>query len=311
MAENLAGAAIFRRQHLGSEPDRRRTPARGNDLLEPRECAAANEQDIGGVDLQELLLRMLAAALRRHRGHRALHDLQQGLLHALARDVAGDRRVVGLAADLVDLVDIDNAALRALDIIVGRLQELQDDVLDVLADIAGLGQRRRVRHRERHVENPRQRLRQQRLARTGRSDQQNVGLRQFDVVVLGLVIEPLVVIVDGDREHLLGVALADHVIVENLADFLRSRNPVAGLHKRGLVLLANDIHAEFDAFIADEYGGARNQFPDFVLALAAEGAVQRVLGVAGANLTHSCLRPPFDPVRSIALFRDLPAQSSR
>src|SRR6202047_4047161 len=78
-------------------------------------------------------------------------------------------------------------------IIVGRLQQFQDDVLYVLADIAGFGQRRRIRHRERHVENPRQRLRQQRLARTGRTDQKDVRLSKFDVVVLSLVIEPLVV----------------------------------------------------------------------------------------------------------------------
>ena len=238
---------------------------------------------------------MLAAALRRHRGNGAFHDLQQRLLHALARHVAGDRGIVGLAADLVDFVDIDDAALRALDIVVGRLQQLQDDVLDVLADIAGFGQRRRIRHRERHVENPRQRLRQQRLARTGRTDQQDVGLRQFDVVVLGLVVEPLVVIVDGDRQHLLGMALADDVVIENLADFLRRRNPVARLHQRGLVLLADDIHAEFNAFVADEYGWARDQLADFVLALATERAIQRVLGVARADLTHSYLRPPFDP----------------
>src|SRR5262249_50103739 len=102
--------------------DRGRTAAGGNDLLQPREGAAADEQDVGGVDLQELLLRMLAAALRRHGSYRAFHDLQERLLHAFARYVAGDRRVVGLAADLVDLVDIDDAALGALDIVVGRLQ---------------------------------------------------------------------------------------------------------------------------------------------------------------------------------------------
>src|SRR5919109_182742 len=76
---------------------------------------------------------MLATALRRHRGDGAFHDLQQGLLHALARHVAGDRGVVRLAADLVDFVDIDDAALRALDVVVGRLQELQDDIFHVLA----------------------------------------------------------------------------------------------------------------------------------------------------------------------------------
>ena len=47
------------------------------------------------------------------------------------------------------------------------------------------------------------------------------------VVVLGLVVEPLVVIVDSDRQHLLGMALADHVIVQHIADFLRGRNAVA------------------------------------------------------------------------------------
>src|SRR5204862_2209075 len=85
-------------------------PALRYDLLEARERAAADEQNVGGVDLQELLLRMLAPTLRRHRGDGAFHDLEQGLLHALARDVAGDRGVVGLAADLVDLVDVDDAA---------------------------------------------------------------------------------------------------------------------------------------------------------------------------------------------------------
>ena len=68
----------------------------GDDLLEAREGAAADEQDVGRVDLEEFLLRMLAAALRRNRGGRAFHQLEQRLLHALARDVAGDRRLSDL-----------------------------------------------------------------------------------------------------------------------------------------------------------------------------------------------------------------------
>src|SRR6267142_2633798 len=252
VTEDFAGAAVFRRQYLGRKADRGRTAARGDDLLQAREGAAADEQDVGGVDLQEFLLRMLAAALRRHGGDRAFHDLQQRLLHALTRHVAGDRRIVRLAADLVDFVDIDDATLRALDIVVGRLQQLEDDVLDVLADVAGFGQRRRIRHREGHVEDARERLRQQRLARAGRPDQQDVGLGELDVLVLGLVVEPLVVIVDRDREHLLGVILADHVVVQDLADFLRGRDAVARLHQRGLVLLADDVHAQLDALVADE-----------------------------------------------------------
>src|SRR3712207_8719160 len=52
--------------------------------------------------------------------------------------------LVGLAADLVDLVDIDDAALRPLHIVVGGLQQLEDDVLHILADIAGRSEERRV-----------------------------------------------------------------------------------------------------------------------------------------------------------------------
>ena len=125
---------------------------------------------------------MLAAALRRHVGDGALEDLEQGLLHALAADVAGDRGVVGLARDLVDLVDVDDAALGAVDVEVGGLEEPQQDVLDVLTDVAGLGQRGGVGDAEGHVEHARQRLRQQRLARAGGAHQQHVGLLDLDLV---------------------------------------------------------------------------------------------------------------------------------
>ena len=118
-------------------------------------------------------------------GDRAFDQLQQRLLHALARHVARDRRVVALARDLVDLVDVDDAALRLLDVVVALLQQLLDDVLDVLADVAGFGQRGRVGDHERHVEQPRERLREQRLAGAGRADQQDVRLGELDLVVLG------------------------------------------------------------------------------------------------------------------------------
>jgi hypothetical protein len=116
------------------------------------------------------------------------------------------------------------------------LQQLEDDLLDVLADIAGFGERGRIRHREGHVEDTRERLRQQRLAGAGRADQQDVRLRELDVVVLGLVVETLVVIVDRDREHLLGVILTYHIIVKNFAYFLNCFWPKAegGDNAKGL-----------------------------------------------------------------------------
>ena len=156
---------------------------------------------------------MLAATLGRHGSNGAFHDLEQSLLHAFARHVAGDGRVVGLAADLVDFVDIDDAALGAFDIVVGSLQQLEDDVLDVFAHVTRFGQGGGVGHGERHVQDAGQCLGQQRLAAAGGTDQHDVGLGQLDVAILAGRIDALVVVVDGDRQHLLGVALADDVIV--------------------------------------------------------------------------------------------------
>ena len=102
-----------------------------------------------GVHLDVLLLGVLAAALRRDVGDGAFEHLQQGLLHALAGDVAGDRDVVAGLADLVDLVDVDDAALGGFEVEVGGVQQLQQDVLDVLADVAGLGERGGVADGER------------------------------------------------------------------------------------------------------------------------------------------------------------------
>src|SRR5690349_16708172 len=105
---------------LGAEPI-------ADDLLEPLECAAADEQDVAGVDLNEVLVRVLAPTLRWDVRDRTLDDLQERLLNTFARDVARDRRVVALAGDLVDLVDVDDPALSALDVEVGGLDQAQQD----------------------------------------------------------------------------------------------------------------------------------------------------------------------------------------
>lgn len=90
----LALAAL----HLGAEADAADVGGTGLDhLVQPGERAAADEQDVLGVHLQEFLLRMLAPALRRNACHGAFDQLQQGLLHAFAGHIAGDRRVLALA----------------------------------------------------------------------------------------------------------------------------------------------------------------------------------------------------------------------
>ena len=53
---------------------------------------------------------------------------------------------------------------------IGRCDELEQDVLHVLAHVARLGERGGVRDGEGHLQRARQRLRQQRLARARGAD---------------------------------------------------------------------------------------------------------------------------------------------
>ena len=76
--------------------------------------AAADKEDIFGVYLNELLIRVLSAALRGNIGNRTLKYLEQRLLNALARNVAGDGAVLAAAGYLIYFVDIDYSALRTL-----------------------------------------------------------------------------------------------------------------------------------------------------------------------------------------------------
>ena len=203
-----------------------------DDFFEADERAAADEQDAAGVDADVLLLRMLAPALGRDVADGAFENFQQRLLDAFAGNVAREGNVFGLAGDLVDLVDVDNTLLRPLHVEVRVLKEPQDDVLDVFADVAGFSERGGIGDGKGHVEAAGQRAGQQRLARAGIADEQDVALLNLDVAafasgpfllafVHGLGENALVVVVNGHGESLLGVLLADAVGVELFLDFDR------------------------------------------------------------------------------------------
>ena len=139
------------------------------------------------------------------------------------------------------------------------MQQLLDDVLDILADVTCLGQRRRVCDRKWNIQKPCQSLGEQRLAATGRANQEDVAFRQFDVVfaaIAGIVFKTFVVVVDGHGQHFLRTLLADHVLVENRLDILRLRQRVLAGIASILKLFADDVVTEFYAFVADEYRGS-------------------------------------------------------
>src|SRR5712691_2912246 len=132
---------FFIRLFAAAEAERLFPDASSNNLFQTYEGSAAYKEDIGGVDRSKFLVRMLASALRRNISNRSFQNLQQSLLHAFAGDIASNGRILVLAADLVDLIDIDDAGLSAAYIALGSLQQFEDDVLDVLAHITSFGER--------------------------------------------------------------------------------------------------------------------------------------------------------------------------
>ena len=172
---------ILEAAHFGAEADAGALRTLADDLFQSVERAAADEEYVRRVDLDEVLVRVLAAALRWDRCVRPLDQLEERLLNPFARHVARYRRVVALARDLVDR-HVDDPTLRLVDVVVTVLQQLLDHVLDVLSDVTGLGERRGVGDDERHVQEPGECLREQRLARTRRGPTS----RMFDFADLSL-----------------------------------------------------------------------------------------------------------------------------
>src|SRR5207244_9538477 len=122
-------------------------------------------------------------------------------------------------------------------------------------------------------------LGEERLARPGRSDEEDVRLLELDLIDRRTGIDPLVVVVNRDREDLLGPILADDVLIEGERDLAR----VGELRRRRLRLrlvehlLLDDLLAEVDALVADIDALARDQLADLFLALPTERAAVRDL----------------------------------
>ena len=111
------------------------------------------------------------------------------------------------------------------DLVVTVLQELLNDVLNILADIARFGQRGRICNDEGHIKQTGQGLGQQSLARAGRPDEQNIALGELYFILFGsgrraLVAQPLVVVVNRNRKRSLGPNLTDNILIKDREDFV-------------------------------------------------------------------------------------------
>ena len=241
---------------LQLEADHLVAEAAGNDLWQAREGPTADEQDVLGVDLNVLLLGVLATTARRHVGDGAFNQLQEGLLDAFAGHIAGDRDITRGPGDFVDFIDVDDARLGPLDVVIGVLKQADDQVFDVLTDVARLGQRGRIANGEGHIEKLGQTAGDRRLAAARGAEHQDVGFLQLDGIGPGrlLVAQAFVVVVDRNGDGPLRLILADDVLIEVALNLDRGHVGQArglglslGLGRRLLDQGPADIHA----FIAD------------------------------------------------------------
>ena len=246
------------------------------DLIHSDERAAANEKDLRRVDLDHLLLGMLAASLRGNRCDRPLDDLEQRLLNALTGYVAGNGRIFGLSSDFVDLINIDDTLLRPLKVKIRSLDELEKNVLNILTDVTGLRECRRVRDRERDIQKPCERLRKKRLAGTGRSQHHDIGFLKLHIDLFRCE-QSLIMIVDRNGEDLLCLLLTDDILIEKSLDLHRLFQVDPAIFLTGvrivLFFFLYDLRADLNTLITDVYScRSGDQLSHLIFRLSAEAA---------------------------------------
>ena len=111
-----------------------------------------DEENIFGIHLNHLLLRMFASTLRRHASNSSFDNLEKGLLHAFTRNITCDRHVLTLLSNLVNFIHVDNATLCALNVKVSSLQEFEEDIFHILTNITSLSKSCCIRNRKRHIQ---------------------------------------------------------------------------------------------------------------------------------------------------------------
>ncbi len=156
-----------------------------NDTVEPDKGAAANEQDVIGIERRggrngvEVGGGVGIGGRQLNGG--AFEDFEKSLLNAFAGNIAGNAG--GLAGDFVDFVNINNAALGGRQVAIGVGEQRGEDVLNVLPDVTGFGERIGVGDINRNVEDIGEGMNEEGFAGAGGTNHENVGFLKVDAVI--------------------------------------------------------------------------------------------------------------------------------
>src|SRR5690606_8190757 len=102
-----------------------------------------------------------------------------------------------------------------------------------------------------NVEDAGKALGQKGFSASGGADHDDIALLQFHVIHFGGTVDPLVMVVNGHGQRLLGMVLPDDVLIEDIPDFLGFGQVAEVEVLFASQLLLDDLIAQLDALIAD------------------------------------------------------------
>ena len=299
LGHNLVERVLYGAAQFSAETDAAGTHAGCDAVVDIIEGASHDEENVRGINLNIRVRRVLASALRRYGRHGALNNLQQRLLHALTGHVTGDGEVLAaLAGNLVDLVNVDDAALSLSNIAVSGIDEAQQNVLHVVTHVARLGEGGCVDQGEGHIQLLRQGCRQVSFTAASRAEHQNIRLAQLHLLPRGRrknaggqhrvinIVDALVVVVHRHRQGALRRVLTDDVVVEVAVNFARSSQLRCSRRRGGFhlqTLFSENLFAQLHTFVADGNIRAEHNLENLRASLLAEGASHAGVGLFGRH----------------------------
>ena len=150
-------------------------------------------------------------------------------MHAATAHVAADQ--ISGRSDLVDLIDVNDSELRQVQVAIGFVHELANQIFNVAADVTRLAELRRVRLYEGNFDQLGNVLDQVRFADAGRADQDDILLDVFNLLgTRGIfpfkpaqIVGVVVMIANRDRENLFRLLLFYDEPVEVRLDIPRKQ----------------------------------------------------------------------------------------
>mmetsp|Transcript_6440 Transcript_6440/g.12722 ORF Transcript_6440/g.12722 Transcript_6440/m.12722 type:complete len:458 (+) Transcript_6440:232-1605(+) len=165
--------------HFGAKADGGGIHAFVDDVFEAGEGSSADEEDVGGVDLDEVASGVFPSWLLGNIDDVALDDLQERMLNSLPGDIATDADISSRFANLVRFVEVNDSFLASFQILSAFEVELEQNTLNILANIPRLRQTRGIGNDQRDINQLGQCFDQQSLPGASGTDDDDVALIEF------------------------------------------------------------------------------------------------------------------------------------